>query len=156
MRSPKRPPRPEKPGEQPAPAKLSRGTLKLLAVLGGGVVLFCCCATAGVGGWWHFFLFTGNELVGTWENDRSETAREAYVRARFGRTGSMPLAEPSRMVAGQGTWRVLSKQDNVYTLEIANHDGKLKAQAVNTMLDSDRMRFVCPQLKLNVELKRLE
>jgi hypothetical protein len=134
----------------------SRGALKLLALLSGGALLLSCCVAAALGGWLYFFHFTGHELVGTWENDRSASGTQAYVRARFDRTGHITLAEPKRMMAGLGTWRVLSKKDNVYTLEIANPDGKLKARAEITMLSDDRMRFVCAELGLNVELTRLE
>jgi hypothetical protein len=132
--------------------KLSRGMVKWLIFLGGGIVLgFCCLGFCGAG-WLYFWHFPGSELVGTWETDPS-VANDRYGQLRFDRFGHTTVVAPNQL--GQtGTWRVLSKKDDTYTIQVTNLDGKKSMQMEITMITNDRIRLSI--MKYSVELRRME
>jgi hypothetical protein len=130
----------------------SSGMVRLAAMLGGGLVLAVCCLGCGVGGWLYFFNFTGNELVGTWETD-TQTTKDRYAQIRFTRFGNITVAAPNYPTSVTGNWRVVSRNDKTYTIEVSNSDGSGKLLLDITMLTNDRIRVVIGQAAF--ELRRM-
>ena len=126
-----------------------RSTTRLYVYLAGLFLILLFGLGCGIGGWYYFYAFTGNELVGSWEAEGGGAGR-----VRFGRAGDAAVT-PMGGVTQHGAWRVLSKQGNVYVLEISNADGKGSAQATVIMLDDNRMRFIMAQFGIALDLKRM-
>jgi hypothetical protein len=122
---------------------LSRGLTRWLACCGGSLLLAMCGVCSGGAFWLYFFNFTGSELVGTWETDPAQT-NQAYYHVHISRFGHISLATPNHAESLQGKWRVLSKLDNTYTVEICNPDAKMSAKMEIVVLSNDRIRLGVP------------
>jgi hypothetical protein len=132
-----------------------RGFLDVLLFLGTGLLLATCCLGSGIGVWLYFFNFTGSELVGTWETD-PPASKDRYGMLRFNRFGDITVMPPGKPVSAKGNWRVLSKKDSTFVVEITNSDGSGKIEAEITMLTRDRIRVVLSQPAGAFELRRVD